>query len=70
MERSSGATLAITPDVGSVLQIMEISFLTRPPADIFENGGCLVVLYNKLSLERGGVEGEERAGRVLRSTPT
>ena len=31
---SSGATLAMTPEVGSALHIMEISFLTRP-ADIF-----------------------------------
>ena len=35
MERSSPAVVAITPEVGSVLHIMEISFLTRPFAAIF-----------------------------------
>ncbi len=36
-ERSSGATVAMTPEVGSVLQIMAISFFTRPPADILND---------------------------------
>ncbi len=38
-ERSSGATVAMTPEVGSVLQIMAISFLIRPPADILKDFG-------------------------------
>jgi len=49
MERSSPAVVAITPEVGSVLHIMEISFLTRPFAAIFS-----VVLLDCLGVWKDG----------------
>jgi len=53
MERSSPAVVAITPEVGSVLHIMEISFLTRPFAAIF-SGVAVVILLDCLGVWKDG----------------